>query len=74
MHELLSDAWGKRETITDQMQAVNKATQGRDRSNKSGLLGWSEDVSEAAVFTQVFQYLHTKLVTAYLRIYLIDCM
>lgn len=51
---------GKRETITDQMQAVYKATQGRDRSNKRSLLRWSEDVSEAAVFTHGFQYLHTK--------------
>lgn len=61
--------WGKRETITDQMQAVNKATQGcRCGSTKRGLLGWCADVSEAVVFTLVFQYLCTKLVATHLHI------
>lgn len=65
---------GGQETITDQMQAVNKATQGHNRSIKSALLGWSGYVSEAAVYTQLFQLHHTKLVTTYLCIYLINCM
>lgn len=42
------------------MHAVNKVTQGHNRSIKSALLGWSGEVSEAAVFTRLFQHHHTK--------------
>lgn len=44
------DVRGMQGTITDQMQAVNEGTQGRYGLNKRDLLGWFEDVWEAAVF------------------------